>query len=344
MLILTANVQIERKDESRDPRSRMFKSHDRHLRVLLVALSAIFVAGVAFAQDKTEVIRVETELVSFEVTVTDPRGKPINGLQSSDFRILENGKERQIDFFQPIRNVELQRPLVVVFALDVSGSMTEAELDRLRSAMDQFIARLANPDSYFAVVAFAMDVKTVQDLTNRREKIERSLGKIAKDRSGLSTHAYDAVDHAIRMIERRSPRSIRSRIPKRAVVVISDGFPVGDVVAPRTVIERAQAADVSVFSVIMPSYSRLQGSKRPLMTPFESSGIVSRTGGVSFYANENDLDPLFKALAEQITSSYVVAFYPDENDPEDYRRVKVESKSGFVVKQNRTGYTLKRQE
>ena len=44
---------------------------------------------------------------------------------------------------------------------------------------------------------------------------------------------------------------------KRAVFVVTDGFPVGDTVAPQTVIERANAADVSVFVVTLPSYSRM---------------------------------------------------------------------------------------
>ncbi len=35
---------------------------------------------------------------------------------------------------------------------------------------------------------------------------------------------------------------------KRAVLVVTDGFPVGDTVSPQTVIERANTADVSVFA------------------------------------------------------------------------------------------------
>jgi hypothetical protein len=44
------------------------------------------------------------------------------------------------------------------------------------------------------------------------------------------------------------------------VLVVTDGFPVGDTVAPQTVIERANAADVSVFVVTLPSYSRVMES------------------------------------------------------------------------------------
>ena len=43
---------------------------------------------------------------------------------------------------------------------------------------------------------------------------------------------------------------------KRAVLVVTDGFPVGDTVSAATVIERANDADTSVYVVTLPSYSR----------------------------------------------------------------------------------------
>jgi len=78
------------------------------------------------------------------------------------------------------------------------------------------------------------------------------------------------------------------------------------------------------------------------MTLFEASGIVSRTGGNSLYATDNNFEPLFKALASEITASYAIAFYPDEqsaniNGP---RNVRIESTKGYKIKQNRTSYEL----
>ena len=71
---------------------------------------------------------------------------------------------------------------------------------------------------------------------------------------------------------------------KRAVLVVTDGFPVGDTVKPETVIERANAADVSVFVVTLPSYSRVMASatQTPLPTPLDVSGLAELTGGRMF--------------------------------------------------------------
>lgn len=311
--------------------------------LILVLLAFVCVVAVPAQDRDDDVVRVETELAAFEVMVTDKDGKPVRNLNPEDFRVFEDGIERPIDFFQPIRRQDDTRPLSIVFALDVSGSMTEQELQRLRLAMQNFIGRLADYNSYFAVMTFGMEVKTLQSFTNRPDKLEKSFGRLLRDMEGLSTHAYDAVDDAVRLLRKRSPTTIRSRIPKRAVILITDGFPVGDVVSPKTVIERANAVETSVYSVILPSYSRLQGTKKPLLTPLEASGLIEKTGGKSFYATDRDFEGLFKALAEEITASYALAFYPSEANRRDgkFHEVKIVTSRDYVIKQNRTGYQMK---
>src|SRR6476661_2268211 len=293
----------------------------------------LFTATTAFGQDDDKVIKVDTDLAVFEVTVTDKNGKPMRGLRASDFRVLEDGVERSIDFFQPIRKVDERRPLSVVFALDVSGSMTGEELQRLKNAMQMFIDRLADYDSYFSIVTFAMDVKTVQPFTNRPDKLRNAFAKLGRDQDGLSTHAYDAVDQGIRLLQKNAPKVIRQRYPKRAVVVISDGFPVGDIVSPDTVIDRANETESSVYSVILPSFSNVLGNKKPVITPLEASGLIERTGGRSFYATDKNFDTLFNDLADEITGSYAVAFYPKDESPGEgqSRNVKIESLQGFQI-------------
>ena len=234
----------------------------------------------------------------------------MRGRTSEDFRVYENGSERPIDFFQPIKTRDTDRPLSIVFALDVSGSMTEAELAKLRAALQEFVNQLADYESHFAVVSFAMDVDTVQSFTNRKEQLQKAFARVKRDQDGLSTHAYDAIDHAVRMIDRKGPKSIRNKFPRRAVIVISDGFPVGDVVSPKTVIERANAAETSVYSVLLPSYSRIQRDGRRIFTPLEASGISERTGGLSVVASESNFKAIFESLAEELTASYAIAIYP----------------------------------
>jgi len=270
-------------------------------------------------QAPEEVLKIDTDLVSVDVSAMDTSGRPVKNLKPEDFKLFSDGVEQKISFFQLEKREGELRPLAIVFALDVSGSMTSEEILRLREALHSFSGHLSDHPVVYAVMAFGMRVKTLQKFTAEPAKLDEALEKIARDApSGLSTHTFDAVDDAIRLLVRSAPRTREKRLMKRAVLVVTDGFPVGDTVKPETVIERANAADVSVFVVTLPSYSRVMASstQTPLPTPLDVSGLAEMTGGRNVYANERDYAPLFRALAEEVSSAYVLAFYP----PEEKRR------------------------
>ena len=294
-------------------------------------------------QEPEDVVRVDTDLVSVDVTAMDSMGRPIRNLKQEDFKVYSDNVEQTISFFQIEKRQGEMRPLAVVFALDVSGSMTTEELIRLRAALQSFSNYLVDYPALYAVLTFGMRVKQLQKFTADPRKLDESLERILKDApSGLSTHTYDAVDDAIRLLVRSAPRTRERRLMKRAVVVVTDGFPVGDTVKPETVIERANAADVSVFVVTLPSYSRVMASSTqvPLPTPLDVSGLAEQTGGKNVYANERDYAPLFRALAEEVSSAYVLAFYPPEEKRRDgqMHSIRVEGPRGLTLRQSRSEY------
>lgn len=295
--------------------------------------------GAIGAQEDSDLIRVKTELVPFEVMISDAHGNPVRGLKESDFRIFDEGVEQEIAYFEPVKRKDSSRPLSIVFGVDVSGSITGDEFERLRAAVGAFGEKLSDYDVRFSVVSFGMTVSKVQSFTGKISKLQKAFSRMGRDDEGLSTHTYDAIDFAIRML-RKNPATEDFR-PKRVVILITDGFPVGDIVSPETVIERANQARTTVYSVILPSYSRLQSSKSPVMTLLEASGVSKRTGGRVFYANSDGFESLFESLAEELTASYVLAYYPKERrEGQEFRRVRIETRPGLVVRQNRAGYRL----
>jgi len=293
-----------------------------------------------------DVIRIDTDLVPINVVVTDAKGRLVRSLKKDDFKLFEDGIERNIESFNLEKVAGEPRPLAVVFALDVSGSMTAEEVQRVTAAMREFSRRLSGHPAVFGVMTFGMRVKTLQTLTADPEKLERAYQRLAHDPDGMSTHAYDAIDDAVRMLMRHAPLTRQNQLVKRAVVVITDGFPVGDIVSPETVIERANAADTSVYVVTMPSYSQMLAAAKvtPLPTPLDVSGIVELTGGRSIYANEPDLGPLFRAIAEEVSSAYVMGFYPPPQNRGDgkFHTIKIEGPRGLTVRQSRPGYQSQR--
>ena len=294
--------------------------------------------------DDDEVLKIDTDLVLVEVNVTDAEGRPARGLRPEDFKLYMDGEERPVAFLHVERRAGNERPVAVVFAVDVSGSMTAEEMSRLQGAMRAFSEKLSNRPASFALMSFGMNARVLQSCTSDPRKLERAAERLGREENGLSTHTYDAIDDAVRLLQRNAPRTRERRLMKKAVVVVTDGFPVGDTVAPATVIERANQAEVSVYTVTLPSYSRLfapaEKEREPLPTPLDVSGMTEKTGGTNVYANTKDYEPLFKALAEEVTSTYVLAFYPPEEKRRDGRAhtIRVEAPRGLNVRQNRTGY------
>ena len=293
-------------------------------------------------QDDVETLRIDTDLIPVDVTVTNADGEAVRNLRQGDFKLFEDGVELPISFLNVEKKGGTLRPVAIVFALDISGSMTREEINRLHAAVRVFTDRLADRASLFAVVAFGMNVKTLQSFTSDRQKLERAFDRVARDLHGLSTHAYDAVDDCVRMLVRKAPRTRERRLMRRAVILVSDGFPVGDSVAPATVIERANAADVSVYTVTLPSFSRLTASstRTPLPTPLDVSGLAQKTGGLNVYATDKDFESLFRDLAEDVSSSYVLAFYPPQEKRRDgqFHSIRIEAARGLTVRQSRPGY------
>src|SRR5215510_11125687 len=282
-------------------------------------------------------IRLNTDLVVIDVTITDKSGAYVRNLRPEEIQLFEDGQERKINFFAMNDEVALSRPLAVVFALDLSGSLRTDEMTTLRQAAMKF-TELMKGDSVFAAMSFNYKVKIAQDFTPDPAKIERAFANMNKFEG--STRIYDALDRAITMLNRSAPRTRNGRPVRRVVVVITDGFDSASIIDRREVIRRANDAGVTIYSVTLPSFALSPtDSTTRVITPLDASRIVSATGGQDFSADARDFTPIFKALAEEIRASYALAYYPDSRDGKRHElRIKT-SRPGIQIRANRTSYT-----
>ncbi len=286
------------------------------------------------AQEPT--IRVDTDLVVIDVTATDAAGNYVRNLRQDDFQVYEDGKLRRIDFFNVTNEATLSRPLAVVFALDLSKSLKPEETATLRNAARKFI-ELLKGESVFAVITFNYNVKIIQGFTSDAQKIEKSFSQTMKFEG--STRLYDALDRAVTMLDKRPLRSHQGFPLRRVVVVITDGFDSSSIIDRRELIRRANTAGVAVYSVTLPSYmlSPTHSGER-VITLLDASRIVASTGGRDFDANAQDFTPIFKALAEELSASYGLAYYPEMRDGK-YRTLRVTtSRPGIQLRISRNGY------
>jgi len=282
-------------------------------------------------------IRLDTDLVIIHVTATDKSGAYVRDLRAEELQVFEDGRLRKIDFFAMTDEAALSRPLAVVFALDISGSLKPEETATLREAAMRF-TELMKGDSVFAAMAFNHTVKIVQDFTSRPEEIERAFSRMNKFEG--STRIYDAIDRAVALLGRQAPRSRKGRPVRRVVIVITDGFDSASIIDRREVIRRANDAGVTVYSVTLPSYMLSPITSRDrVITPLDASRIVAATGGRDFPADARDFTPIFRSLAEEIRASYALAYYPENRDGKQHElRVKT-SRADVQLRASRTSYT-----
>lgn len=311
-------------------------------RLLIIAL-ALTLPSLAMAQQgekadprPSSTIRIDTDLVTIDVTATDKNGNYVRDLRPDEFEVFEDGKLKKLDFFAMTDEVALSRPLAVVFALDLSGSLKPEETVMLREAAMKF-TELMSGDSVFAALAFNYNVKILQSFTDNPRKLEKALAKA--DRFEGSTRIYDAVDRAITMLNRQAPRTRKNHPVRRVVIVISDGFDSASIIDRHELIRRANAAGVTVYSVTLPSFilSPTQSTER-VITPFDATRVVAATGGRDFSAGAKDFTPIFKALAEEIRASYALAYYPEWRDGKTHDlRIKT-SRQDVQLRVSRTSY------
>ena len=65
-----------------------------HTKTAIVGAAALMAAaGLKAQEEKRPVFRVKVDMVVLSFTITDSRGRYINGLKPSDFRILEEDRK-----------------------------------------------------------------------------------------------------------------------------------------------------------------------------------------------------------------------------------------------------------
>lgn len=290
----------------------------------------------ALTRQSDQAIKLATDLVTVDATVTDKDGNFIRKLKAEDFVVYEDGQPQKLEFFEANEEAAFTRPLAIVFLLDISGSIEPEQLLKQREAAQSFI-KLVRPDSAFAVVSFASEFRVLQDFTGDIGKIDRAFQRI-KDVGG-STRLFGSIDRSISMLK-RAPRFRNGRRLRRVIVAITDGIDSVDPVDQPDLVRRATEAEVTVYSITLPWYSPALGGNR-ILTLLDVSRIVPLTGGKDFSADARDFTPAFKAIAEEIKSAYTLAYYPPEKGRGDGRshQIRVEvRKSGAIVRASRDSY------
>ena len=281
----------------------------------------------------TETLTIKSRLVTLAVNAVDKQGAPVSGLDRQDFRLLEDGAEEKIAFFEK----ESSTPLSIVLSIDGSGSLLRNE--RLeKDAAKKFVNTLLRPQDELDVQEFADSVTELVPFTSDKHRIEDGLGRLTQ---GGATAMYDAIFLASKTLSATNPANGRRRV----LVLITDG---GDTVHGTQydqAVEAAQRAGVMIYAlIVIPIYAdagRNTGGEHALIQ------MTQDTGGKYFYIEDaKDLGPAFEQVSEDLRTQYVLGYYaPDrgaKNRRDGFRAITVEltgeATARGVKLRYRTGY------
>jgi VWFA-related protein len=310
---------------------------------LLALGSAALLAGSAswtmFAQERPT-FRVKVDMVVLTFTVTDSKGRYVNGLKPKDFRILEDGIVQKIATFAegnkpPVQVLEDGSTQPILLAGDSSDQSVRSDafvgtnvfilfdtsnymyrgFVYASDAIADFIRGLDRADSV-AVYTFSRNLSRAAHLV--RDKGEAIVG-LRKAVAGDDAALYNCLLLTLRDA---------ARVPGRKVIIVfSNGPDNASMVSPEDV--RAVAEDEGIPIYVI---STNEVNKDPISSAVFRR-ITSRTGGKAYFAKtwQKQVEA-FEDIREDLGNSYTVTYYPQPNPNEGFRRITVEIVSDTAKK------------
>jgi VWFA-related protein len=345
-----------------------------HLKTLLIIAGlSISLSGFS-AREKTkspetrddQTIKVNVEMVSLPVVVSNKEGRRVTGLTKDDFEVFEDGVQQEIAGF-----AATDEPVDIALLLDTSGS-TELELAKIQRAAIDFVNQL-HPDDEVAVVSFANDVTLQQDFSIDRDKNEYG---IKKTRSGGCTVEYEAVWLGLEEV-------LKPKKERTALVLFTDGVDTcSHKASEKETLELAKETKATIYSVYYntesdlyrrrsypggPGYPRgpgypspwppvvtnpnppIYGPGGPGSTSSEYaegraylSKLCEYSGGLLF-DGMTDLSYAFEEVAKELASQYSIGYYSSNSKHDGkFRKVEVKVKKTGLVARTKKGYFAKK--
>ncbi|MGA8145279.1 MAG: VWA domain-containing protein [Candidatus Acidiferrales bacterium] len=252
-------------------------------------------------------LKTETEMALVNVTVTDPYGRLVTGLEQDAFRIFEDNTEQEI-----VRFSSEDVPISIGVIFDMSGSMTD-KIDKSRLAAVQFF-RTANPQDEFFLVDFNDRAELASSFTGSVEELQNRLMFTA---AHGETALFDGIYLGLSQMK-------GAHNTKKALLIISDG---GDNHSRYTIADVRnfiKEADVQIFAIGL--YDPNGGH-----TPEEAGGpsllgdLTAMTGGRTFVVNQiSDLPDIASKISMELRNQYVVGYRPSDHAHDGrWRKIKV---------------------
>jgi Ca-activated chloride channel homolog len=262
-------------------------------------------------------IYVNSDLVVIPVTVTDGKGRVVNGLQKEHFALFEDKVEQEITHFAPE-----EAPASIGLVVDTSDSMGP-KLQKAREAVAALLNN-ANPEDEFFLTQFNDRAQLVVTLTTQTEEIRRH---VAMMQTAGSTALMDAVMVALNEMR-------NAHYTRKAIIIISDGEDNASHCSVRELKEAVRDADVLIYAIGIASSSVFDQGWPPQRLTGSAllNEIATHTGGRLFEVNRlKQLPDIASKISAWLRNQYVLAYTSSNKKDSRFHhiQVKIKKPNGF---------------
>lgn len=295
-----------------------------------------------------EVIKIETNLVSVPVIVSDRQGRFISGLKVDDFRLFQDGKPQQIDYF-----ADDKEPINVALLLDTSKSTNEV-IDEIKTAALDFIKLLKKEDRAM-IIGFDSDIRNLSPLTSERKILRNAIYR-AEASEGIGTIMRKTVGDVVNY-------NFADVTGRKAVILLTDGKDFGSSISKETLFQNLEESDVLVYSIfyttettnrlLAPPAKGVQRGERNrrfiellIKNNLEATEFLNEmselTAGRFYKIDVTNLKQTFRNIVDELKRQYRIGFYPPlDTEKGVSHRLKVEVDRKNVSVRARKTYRLK---
>jgi VWFA-related protein len=295
-------------------------------------LAAVLTVVTLLAQEP--IIRTNVPLVLAPVTVSDAKGKSIDGLQADDFILRDDGV-LQTQFEMDTSDTVVV-PMAIVIAIESSG-VSQPALEKIHRVGGMIQPVVSGEKGQAAVLAYDTELRVLQDFTRDSDKINGAFETI-EGRTIKTGKLIDAVAKGVEMLQTR-PENYR-----RVMLILGESRDRGSKMKLDKAIEAAQRAGVAIYPVtysaqataftakpednpplpIEPDYMGALKELARLGTANAADALARSTGGRHLsFARLQGLEEAISRLGEELHSQYLLSFVPAPSKNKGYHVILV---------------------
>jgi VWFA-related protein len=219
---------------------------------ILISLGAQQESARSPDEDGTFRFKSGIDLINVTTTVSDANGRFVSGLQKEDFLVYEDGQPVELTHFSAERV-----PVSLGIVLDTSGSMAGAKIRSAQTALNRFLYDLLDKEDEIFIYGFGSFPSLLQEWTSDRQILGRAIDRVWPTGG---TAMYDAVAEAV-------PVAQDGRLPKKALLVISDGNDTSSHTTIRELKQQIRESEVLVYAIGIDGSGRSTNRRAPRLPP-----------------------------------------------------------------------------